>query len=496
MDIVQQELNETIGRLNAREVELAQIHNENQRIPELQQKLNDALQQLETREEQIRQFQITTNDHEASQAHQQAAQLQQQLQEQAEEIVINMNDEFSRGRVPDLIRGLPQFSGNAKQLSQWIQSVERILNLYKHLEHTPLFPLWLQEIRNKVIGEAGDLLASNGTPLVWISIKNELTIHYGDKRELSTLLQKLFSSRQNRCTVNEFYAQIQDCFTGISTQIQMSSEWRNPADLVKFVDKLCLEKFIDGLEEPYTSHVGILQPKTLNQAFQFAIEKANKLARRTGDYDINNKAKINQPNKAPPVPVRYHYPQQFQNIQRPNQFVRPQYNPQYAPQIPRNFQTPQSKPFYSNRPQNLQNSQSKPFYPNKPNAFNSQFAQVNSYGNANFGQSNFKPPQKVEPMDVDHSIRSRQVNYMNRPNQQPFLHYNIEEMNSNEENFQDSFENNDWQNACNPESVENDFITPPQNDNTQYESDSKNNSNLPDTDDLNFHLGHDFINTT
>lgn len=159
---------------------------------------------------------------------------------------LNLNDEFLRGRVPDLIKGLPQFNGNPKQLTSWTQSVERILKMYEYLKNQEVYLLWLQEIRNKITGETGDMLASNGTPLDWTVIKNQLTIIYGDKRELSTLLQKLFSLKQNQTSVEKFYSGIQDCFTGISTHIQLDPTWQNPSDLVKFVDRICLEKFIDG----------------------------------------------------------------------------------------------------------------------------------------------------------------------------------------------------------------------------------------------------------
>lgn len=59
----------------------------------------------------------------------------------------------------------------------------------------------------------------------------------------------------------------------------MDTQWKHPDELVKFVDKLCFEKFIDGLDEPLSSHVGLLQPITLSQAYQRANAKANKIDR-------------------------------------------------------------------------------------------------------------------------------------------------------------------------------------------------------------------------
>lgn len=216
--------------------------------------------------------------------------------------VINIDVECQRGKVPDLIKNLPNFSGNPRQVNHWITCADRVIRQYDHLIGTNVYELWLMEIRNKIVGEAGDLLASSGTPLEWDKIKTQLKIIYGDKRELSTLLQRLFSLKQNRNTVRNFYTAISDCYTGISTHIQMDSQWRHPDELVKFTDKLCLEKFIDGLDEPYSSHVGILQPTTLCQAYQFANEKANKLARRNCEYDFDDRQnrKVAQTHMYPP----------------------------------------------------------------------------------------------------------------------------------------------------------------------------------------------------
>jgi hypothetical protein len=191
------------------------------------------------------------------------------------------------------------------------------------------------EIRNKITGEAGDLLASSGTPLDWEKIKEQLRIIYGDKRELSTLLQKLFSVRQSRNSVRDFYTTISDCYTGISSHIQMDAQWRHPEELIKFVDKLCLEKFIDGLEEPFSSHVGLLQPNNLGQAYQFANDKANKIARRTGECDLNNRQRTSQQYHQPPAARTNYTSKPTNNI--PN-------NPGTSKPIP-NYQKPLHKPY-------------------------------------------------------------------------------------------------------------------------------------------------------
>lgn len=201
----------------------------------------------------------------------------------------NIDYECQRGGVPDLIKNLPIFTGNPKQVNHWLTCADCVIRQYDHLIGTDVYELWLMEVRNKIVGEAGDLLASSGTPLEWDKIKTQLKIIYGDKRELSTLLQRLFSLKQSKTPVRNFYTAIRDCYTGISTHIQMDTQWRHPDELIKFVEKLCLEKFIDGLDEPYSSHVGLNQSTNLASAYQHANDKANKITRRNGEYDLDNR---------------------------------------------------------------------------------------------------------------------------------------------------------------------------------------------------------------
>ena len=418
IDYLQQQIQELTGRLNAREAELAQRQAEGELTTQLQQRLDETSAILAAREETIRHFELTAP---SAQAQQQIAALNERIAaltatvSRSQNIEINWNDEFQRGRLPDLIKRIPTFSGNSKILSNWIDTVEKVLKHFRHLTNTESYDLWLQDVRNKIIDEAGDLLASCGTPLNWPSIKAQLLIFYGDKRELSTLLQKLFSVKQARNTVNEFHAEILDCFTGISSQIQMSTEWKSPSELIKFVDKICLEKFVDGLEEPYSSHVGLLQPTNLNQAFQYAMEKANKVARRTGDYSISNRSNQMKPINSfrpPPIPTRTFIPKpQIPQRNFTNVYHQPFYKPIYPVQNPNTFvQRYNPNPFTQKQHPNpfTQNHQfNQPIPPRNP--------QLPYRPNQPFHQNKPQFHSKPEPMDVDKSIRSNRMNYMNRP---------------------------------------------------------------------------------
>lgn len=463
LEQMQGQLQQAVARLQERELQLAQALEQNNNLANVQGELNRVREQLEDREQQLAEVQLAQPDIELQRMQRELAQIRLQLQT-AGNNGHNLNDEFSRGRVPDLIKGVPQFNGNPKQLIPWTQSVDRVLKRYEHLKDHDIYPLWLQEIRNKITGEAGDLLASNGTSLDWESIKSQLTIMYGDKRELSTLLQKLFSLRQNNSSVEDFYSWIQDCFTGISTHIQMDSTWNNSADIVKFVDRICLEKFIDGLEEPFSSHVGLLQPKDLNSALSYAMEKANRIARRTGEFETTQKNKRYFPPIRPqPSPITPFYPQPrnqtpfnpYQNHPKPQ--PRIQSEQIRNPQNYRTFPTPpspqQQQTRYHPAPsQNIQRPQFTP-RPQQPPS-----------------RQNFPKP---EPMDIDRSMRSRNINYMNRPRyqevtntEQEYFDYHVNQ----NETYHDAYGN----------------LLPDYQTTDQTNEDNQNNE--PVEDDLNFQV--------
>lgn len=166
-----------------------------------------------------------------------------------------------------------------------------------------------------------------------------------------------------------------------------------------------MEKFIDGLEKPYSMHVGLFQPRSLNQASQFAMEEVNKIARKTNDFDFGRQ-------KAPDIPNRNHQPPPIPN-QTNNPFIPPKQKNNY-PQNPflkqmlRNFNNhnPFQKQFYvPHNPHRQMPNQFKqrPVFPLTETRFS-----LNEIPLSN-NQQQFPKPEKME---VDPPLK---INYMNRP---------------------------------------------------------------------------------
>lgn len=77
-------------------------------------------------------------------------------------------------KVPDVVRSLREFSGNASEFSSFKKSVDRILRLYDSSKGTPKYFAILNTIRNKIVGNADAALESYNTPLIRIVFQNAL----------------------------------------------------------------------------------------------------------------------------------------------------------------------------------------------------------------------------------------------------------------------------------------------------------------------------------
>lgn len=91
-------------------------------------------------------------------------------------------DIFNSLRIPDAIKDLPKFDGNQKLLYEFLNNVEEILLYIRGTDNTPYGQILLRAIRNKIEGQANEVLNMYGTPLIWDDIKTNLILHYSDKR--------------------------------------------------------------------------------------------------------------------------------------------------------------------------------------------------------------------------------------------------------------------------------------------------------------------------
>lgn len=270
---------------------------------------------------------------------------------------------ISASRIPDTIKLIPTYGGDRKGLTAWLSIVDTTLALYEALSNTDLYGVWVQQIRNKIIGEAMKALEGGRANMTWPEIKRSLTDYFGDKRELSTLTQEIPYLRQGNKSLHEYYHSCGNLLNTIEDKIRLDPLNEGHEDaIMRVLSEQVKNGFIDGLNDPYDKYTRNYRPATLLDAYQCAQQQVAAEERKT--------FKRFQPK---PKPLQQQQ-QQYQN--------QPQRQPQYRP--------------------NTQQTA-----PNRTNAQSGQF-RTNGYNNQNYNN-------RPTPMEVDQSIRSRQTFKAKRP---------------------------------------------------------------------------------
>lgn len=295
-----------------------------------------------------------------------------QIEEHAQ-MLANAETMIKSMQTPQAIRDLQTFDGNPVKLHSFIRSVENLLPFIDALVDTPFHDVWLQAVRNKIVGDADNILEVYGTKLNWPEIKANLIAYYNDKRDAVTLTRELFTLQQTT-SIEEFYGKVQHVLSLLVNHVNIEIEDVNVrSDRVSTYTDNALQVFLAGLKEPIGGNIRARQPKTLKEAFDACMEEQNFLRKAGLGRD------------APPRPPK-------------NPFLT---NEKPAYHIPK-------MPFYPGY---------MPLPPPRPHVF----APNPTFGNrGNFSQKPNSQNSRPTPMDVDRSIRSRNVNYMNRPPSQRF----------------------------------------------------------------------------
>ena len=296
-----------------------------------------------------------------------------------------------RGKLPQIVRDLPDFTGNPRDLSQWILDVEDVLELYEDMKPDFRYHLVVKTIRRKIKGEASEALITSNTPTNWCSIKDVLRLYYADKRDLMTLDHQLKSlARSKHESIESYYSRVREMMSLISSAVILDEQWKGHEQIIiKLYNQISLDTFIRGLGDPLSRFCKNYRPQSLAQAFSYCVDYLN--------LDARNAPVHFDPWRAAPTPVPRQSIQINKPVLPPRQFNAPpapprQYNAANAP--PRHNYQPFPQPNY-NTPQPFQrNFPTNVFAPNRT----------------------FHPLMKrPEPMEVDQSIRSKNVNYGNRP---------------------------------------------------------------------------------
>lgn len=347
-------------------------------------------------------------------------------------------------KIPDAIKSIPSYEGDPKTLSSWIQTVESTLELFIAVQGLPVYPIWVQYIRNKIVGKANETLQSNHVPNDWNEIRDTLITYFGDRRDLSTLILQIPYNKQGQKSLTDFYGEISALAADIHTKIQLDPENNGHVQaIMRILNILIRDSFIDGLNEPYSSYTRNFRPEDLREAYQCAAEQLSADKRKNKQSSPSTPKTLTPPR--PPLNQR-----------------------RFSPQAPHSFS--QVRPFQSS----YQN-----FNPNRNyQQFNSNFPRPRAQQYSNSAQirnPNNRPQHpRPTPMEIDNSGQFRMPTqnrpYFNNWEQHPIYPYDYEPLEN-------------WDNDTPEEELsENTYPQEEESPNDQEVADKKT------TDDLNFHL--------
>lgn len=260
-------------------------------------------------------------------------------------------------------------------------------------------------IKNKLRGKAAQLISSRN-PNSYLEIKQLLNLHFGDSRDLTSLIQDLQRLRQlsNESPLTYFNrlqvlnAKMQ---ANINKSNQSNEQKKAQTDLI---ETMALNTLLTGLDPRIGQIVRASNPKDLLEAHQ-RIRRELQLS-----YFENQQKTAFKPNqpKLPQHTVRKPFqnsPQRF-STQNYTPRVNPNFTPRFTPNQNQNQPqstnqfTPKFNPNFNNQPQQFQSN--RPNFNSQPNQFQSRPSVIQRNPNFNSNQQhrahgiNYETPNYTE----------------------------------------------------------------------------------------------------
>lgn len=348
-------------------------------------------------------------------------------------ILVNRNntpvDPESIEKIPDLVKDLPIFTGEPSELHVWIDDAEKLVNLYKpnvnsSVDKKNKFHMVCRTIRRKIRGEANSALVASNVNLNWLMIKSTLLTYYGEKRDLNTLDCQLMNVQQKNRNLEEYYNEVNKILSLIANHIKNDDRYNHPEaskSLIEMYNEKAIDAFVRGLDGDIGKFLKNYRAVSLAQAYGYCVSFMNTEYRKNySKLKPEFPTFTQQPQKIPPklpprIPPQHSFNirqpmvppfKTFQSIPQFQRFQPMQQFPRVPQQLPTRFQQGMVTPQPLSRMQQI--PQAKPQQVFQPNPFQPKF-------------------EKPVPMEVDPSIRTNRVNYVNRPK-----NFNIESENTEE----------------------------------------------------------------
>lgn len=309
--------------------------------------------------------------------------------------------------IPDIVKSLREFSGSPGEFSSWRKSVDRTLDLFESIKGTSRYFAILHTIRLKVTGDADTALESYRTPLNWGRIKKCLMMHYSDRRDIGTLEYQMTTLWQANRSITEFYRAVYQHLSLILDKVAcLDYDNASLVNMTNAYREKALDTFVRGLKGELPRLLAVSAPKSLPEALQICLKLEN-MSIRT----YHAQGQLRNMNTFKPT------------LNQNNSVVQKQgFFPELAnvgpmkPPLPPRFQKPNLSSSYQGFNRGSQHF-GQNFRQDRPQFNRNPPHESRNY--QGYSANNNQTWQRPQPMDVDQSVQSKHVNYMNRPQLNP-----------------------------------------------------------------------------
>lgn len=358
-------------------------------------------------------------------------QQQQQQQQQAE---------IEPYRLSEIFSIIPEFEGDQISLGTFINACD-VADTMSTEDQKILLVI---HIKNKLKGRAAQLINSRN-PSTYEEIKQLLNLHFGDSRDLSSLIQDLQRLRQlsNESPLT-FYNRLQVLNAKMHSCIQKTDDLTNLQKTAQctLIDTMSLNTLLTGLEPRLGQIIRANNPENLLVAH-------NRIRRELQLSYFENQKTIRPPVQKPPQPIR-RPPMQNQQLPKCYSCGRLGHisNECRAPQMQRqNFSANTDQRNYQNNPGSSQQQRPSTSFQNNP--------PQNNFRPSSSTQQNQNRPSVIQrnPNNYSNYPRTHHINYDQQ--YQPYYDcYNQDPYYENAQYTPDQYESDQHFENCSVEPIE------------------------------------------
>lgn len=185
-----------------------------------------------------------------------------------------------------LIKFINKFDGNRDKLSAFINNCKNAITLASSAQTDILFKYILSQLEGRAEAACSIKEFEN-----WAQLEEFLKEHFGEKKHYSHLLSELQNSKQQiNESVNQYGLRVETCLSKLLTEINVSIPTNKKQELagrVAAMEDLALHTFVMGLQSKLATILRCRNPKSLNEAINFAVaeEKLLQTNKHTQNFD-------------------------------------------------------------------------------------------------------------------------------------------------------------------------------------------------------------------